>query len=82
MKFLSSLSLIAIALVQSVVLAQGGVPAIAPGGFQPGRDGEQYEICKAANPEKVVRLSSFLKRRYQSPTHVPFSPTIVRRYKI
>jgi len=81
MKLSNSLSVVALALVQSAMLVQAYTPTIFPGEFRPDRDAAQYEMCRAANSKKVVRSRSFSSAVPVVNAHT-ILPTLVRRHKI
>jgi len=62
MKFLSSIPLVALALVQTVVLAQGDI--VAPGGVDAAKNLKEYRKCKAMAADGVVRSLRFYWSSY------------------
>ena len=62
MKFLSSISLVALALVQTLVLAQDDI--VAPGGVDAAKNLKEYDECKAMAADGVVRSLRFYWSSY------------------
>jgi len=63
MKSLSSLSLVALALVQTVVLAQGDT--VAPGGVDILKNIDEQQKCKEMGADGVVRYLRFYWSSYR-----------------